>query len=488
MKFRNGAATDSLVLTFVRVVTACISILIYKLLAVNFSLDEYGVYSQAVLVSTTVTAITIMGMTDAINYFYNKDKGGEIGKSYVETIFALQIVIGLLGAFFILIFKEQIAEYFKEPQVAGLMIYVAFIPLLTNITNMLQVLFISYRRAKVIAIRNLLFSLFKVVAVFFASYLFKSIEIVLINSLVLDIAIVVYMVFYSRKHFFVIDVRKARFFQSKEIFAYSIPMAMFIITNSLSRNLDKLVIGWFASTEDLALYSIAAKELPLDMLTSSFITVLVPYITRYIAGKEFDKAASIFSKYIQISYTITWLIAGGAIAEARDLMVILYDSKYLSAVAIFVLYIVVDMFRFANTSIIFAAQGKTKELIIYSGSSVLLNFVLNIWLYKIFGITGPAIATVITTLLLSFIILARSGQLLKSNLIELVNIKQMILLLMEIIICGIVAHFIRISFFGGLPSLIAFGLTYAIYGIPLFALNYKRIFALLRDINSVKMR
>ena len=325
-------------------------------------------------------------------------------------------------------------------------------------------------------------------AVFFVIYLFKSIEIVLINSLFLDIAIVVYMVFYSRKHFFVIDVRKARFFQSKEIFAYSIPMAMFIITNSLSRNLDKLVIGWFASTEDLALYSIAAKELPLDMLTSSFITVLVPYITRYIAGKEFDKAASIFSKYIQISYTITWLIAGGAIAEARDLMVILYDSKYLSAVAIFVLYIVVDMFRFANTSIIFAAQGKTKELIIYSGSSVLLNFVLNIWLYKIFGITGPAIATVITTLLLSFIILARSGQLLKSNLIELVNIKQMILLLMEIIICGIVAHFIRISFFGGLPSLIAFGLTYAIYGIPLFALNYKRIFALLRDINSVKMR
>lgn len=69
MKLRNGAATDSLVLTFVRVVTACISILIYKLLAVNFSLDEYGVYSQAILVSTTVTSITIMGMSDADKLF-----------------------------------------------------------------------------------------------------------------------------------------------------------------------------------------------------------------------------------------------------------------------------------------------------------------------------------------------------------------------------------------------------------------------------------
>lgn len=148
MKLRNGAATDSLVLTFVRVVTACISILIYKLLAVNFSLDEYGVYSQAILVSTTVTSITIMGMSDAINYFYNRDKGGEVGKSYVETTFALQIIIGVIGAIAILVFKNQIAAYFDEPKVAGMMIYVAFIPLLTNVTNMLQILFVSYRRAK----------------------------------------------------------------------------------------------------------------------------------------------------------------------------------------------------------------------------------------------------------------------------------------------------------------------------------------------------
>ena len=112
-------------------------------------------------------------------------------------------------------FKNQIAAYFGEPKVAGLMIYVAFIPLLMNVTNMLQVLFISYRRAKIIAVRNLLFSVFKVFAVFLASYLFKTIEVVLINSLVLDIIMLVYMVWYSRKHFFVIDIRKARFFQTK---------------------------------------------------------------------------------------------------------------------------------------------------------------------------------------------------------------------------------------------------------------------------------
>ena len=488
MKLRNGAATDSLVLTFVRVVTACMSILIYKLLAVNFSLDEYGVYSQAILVSTTVTSVTIMGMSDAINYFYNKDKGGEVGKSYVETTFALQIIIGLIGAIAILVFKNQIAAYFDEPKVAGMMIYVAFIQLLTNVTNMLQILFVSYRRAKIIAVRNLLFSVFKVFAVFLASYLFKTIEVVLINSLVLDIIMLVYMVWYSRKYFFVIDIRKARFFQTKEILAYSIPMAMYIITNSLSRNLDKLVIGWFGTTEDIALYSIAAKELPFDMLTSSFITVLVPYITRYIAEKKYDKAADTFSKYIQISYTITWLIAGGAIVGARDLMVILYDPKYLSATTIFVLYIIVDMFRFANTTIVFAAKGRTKELIIYSGSAVLSNLVLNIWFFNIFGIVGPAISTVLITCVLSVIMLFRSGQLLKTKVTELINVKQMLTILVEIIICGIIAHQIQIRFLDGFSSLVTFGLTFVIYGTPLLLLNFKRVLALLKGINSVKMQ
>lgn len=57
-----------------------------------------------------------------INYFYNRDKGGEVGKSYVETTFALQIIIGVIGAIAILVFKNQIAAYFEEPKVAGMMI------------------------------------------------------------------------------------------------------------------------------------------------------------------------------------------------------------------------------------------------------------------------------------------------------------------------------------------------------------------------------
>ena len=75
MKKRNkqsGAATSSILLMSVQIVTTILGLIITKLLSVNFSLKEYGTYSQALLVTTTVTSISILGLTNATNYFYNR--------------------------------------------------------------------------------------------------------------------------------------------------------------------------------------------------------------------------------------------------------------------------------------------------------------------------------------------------------------------------------------------------------------------------------
>ncbi|HFU4497075.1 TPA: lipopolysaccharide biosynthesis protein [Streptococcus suis] len=484
---KGGAAIDSLMLTFVRVITALISIIIYKLLAVNFSLDEYGLYSQVTLVATTMTSITIMGMSDALNYFFNKDLGGETGKQYVRTIIALQCIIGFVGAIGILVFNNQIAGYFKNQEVRGLLIYIAFIPLLTNLLNMFQVMFVSYRKSKIIAARNLTYSILKVLVVAVASYWLKSIKCVLIGSLVIDLLMVGYMVCYCNRNFFKVDIFKANLNLAKEIFFYSLPMAAFIITNSLSRNMDKLVIGWYGDSTELALYTIGAKELPFDMLTASFITVLIPYITRFIANKEYDKAVSVFSKYIQISYVITWLIAGGALVTSKELMLLLYDRKYISALMVFCLYILVDMFRFANTSLVFSAQGRTRELVVYSGSALTLNVILNIVFYKWFGFVGPAVATVLITLVLSIVMLTRSGFLLNSNLLALLNIKQLIVIFLECLVCGFIAFIIKCRLLQNMPTLLVFIVTYMVYGVPLLLMNLKRVIGLFKSINDVKM-
>lgn len=70
---------------------------------------------------------------------------------------------------------------------------------------------------------------------------------------------------------------------------FSIPMAIYVLTNSLTRDIDKYVISAFADTETLAIYTNASKILPFDMLTASLITVLIPIITRLINQKNMEK-------------------------------------------------------------------------------------------------------------------------------------------------------------------------------------------------------
>ena len=119
---------------------------------------------------------------------------------------------------------------------------VAFLPLLQNLIPMLQVLFVSVGRAKLIAVRNLIISLARLVAVIIACYVTKDIILIFYVLLVLDIGqIIFFMVSFARLKYS-IRIKHTCFKYMKPILAFSIPMAVYLLTNSLSRDLDKYVI------------------------------------------------------------------------------------------------------------------------------------------------------------------------------------------------------------------------------------------------------
>ena len=60
LKAMNGAAVDSIILTFIQVVTTAVGLVVSKILSVNFSLTEYGTYSQVMLITATASSLTIL--------------------------------------------------------------------------------------------------------------------------------------------------------------------------------------------------------------------------------------------------------------------------------------------------------------------------------------------------------------------------------------------------------------------------------------------
>ena len=198
-------------------------------------------------------------------------------------------------------------------------------------------------------------------------------------------------------------------------------MAVYVLTNELARDIDKYVISFFSDTSTLAIYTNAAKLLPFDLITQSFITVLVPIVTRQIASKDYDKAQTTFRAYLRLGYVVTWIVAFGVVVNAKEAMLFLYDPKYLPGLSVFIVYLFVDMIKFANTSLILTAKGKSKTLMICSLSALGANFILNIILFKLLGILGPAIATLIITFGLVTVLLVLGGKEIQTSIFGLFN-------------------------------------------------------------------
>lgn len=492
MSLRNklhGAAVDSLALTFVQVITTLLGMAVTKLVAMNFSLAEYGTYSQALLVVNTTTSITILGLTNATNYFYNNTADPKKQESYVSTIFALQYIVGGLGAIAILALQIPLIHHFDNTELQPFLWFSAILPLLHNLLPMQQTLFVSIGKAKVIAVRNLIISVFRICIVALACYVTHDLLTVTILTLVSQIVQVVYFFVILNKHCFFINPFKAQFNLLPEILKFCLPMAVYVASRALLRDIDKYIIDFFMSPSDLALYTNASKQLPFDMITASFVTVLIPIVTRYINSKQLEKAKETFKAYLRLGYLATWILAAGAVVVAKPLMIFLYDEKYVAGLGVFIVYLFVDMIRFANVTTILGGAGKSKTLMYVSLASLAVNFVLNIvsikWLNM--GLLGPALVTLLVSFLTILLMLYFSAKELHCKIVHLFNFKEMALVTAEILAVGgacyglnlwlesMQFHYVAILF-----------IVYGVYACIMLALNYKKLLRCLKDINRMK--
>ena len=483
----KGTSSDAVILAVIQVITTVVGLLVSKLLSVRFSLSEYGTYSQTILVVTTASSLTVLGMTNAVNFFFNGNASTGEKQRYLSTIFDLQYILGSTCALVLIIFRHSIAGYFKNEQLIRLLWFAACLPVLQNLLPMMQVLFIAIGKAKFIAIRNLVISILRLASVIVASYITKNIETIIVLLVVLDAAqIALFRVLLNRAgiKLKILDFDKLKV---KEILIFCIPMSIYLMTNSLSRDIDKYVLSYFTDTETMAIYSNASKLLPFDLVTASFITVLIPIITRYIRNEEYCIAFQTFKAYLRLGYIVTWMLTFGAVVLSKDLMLFLYDEKYLPGIGVFVIYLFVDMFRFANTSLVLVAKGKTKTLMFMSIMALIANLIIDIPAYNVFGIIGPAATTLIITIILIVILLDRSSRELKNGIHNLFNWREVLLYALEVMIVGAGTYAFR-KILGQLklPSFASFIISYGLYFVILLSINRKRILDCLKEINQFK--
>ncbi|MGN0841513.1 MAG: oligosaccharide flippase family protein [Candidatus Ornithospirochaeta sp.] len=484
----SGASSGAIYLMFVRVVTILLGFVISRILSEYLTKLDYGTYSQIMLVVSTAASLSILGMADGVNFFFCNEQDKDRRESFVATIFSMQYIIGIVVAVAFIAFAVPICRYFDNTSLRPLLYISAFLPVFQNLISMLQVLFFTIGKSKSIAVRNLICSVVKLVTVVIACIYVQSLAIILISALVVDIIQCIFFYFVLHRNNCKFRLIKTDFSLVGRIFKYTIPMAGFTVVSTFARDMDKYVISAFMDTEMLAVYSNASKMLPFDIIMSSFVTILLPYITGYISKKRLSEAVSLYKQFLEMTYITTSILAVAVLICSSETMCLLYTEKYLDGLAVFCIYILVDIIRFTNITLVLSAAGKTLTILLVSLAGLVLNFVLNLICFYIFEFQGPAIATFIVTFMMGIIFLHYSAKELNTTVLKLFDVKYMIGFIAKAAIAGTVCLLIRNLLTNvDLNYIIVMAISMGIFGITMFALNFKRLFKILKYFEALKL-
>lgn len=479
---------DSIFLALTKLFTTAVGMISTMILSKMLSLEMVGTYVASNTIISLLTSLSILGLADGCNYFFNKTIDEKKQKDYVDTILGIQLFIGITIAVLVMIFRNQIVDFYDNQVLYGLMIYICLRPYFANTLLVLQILQVAIGKAKMIAVRNALMSLFKISIISLTAFWTRDIKTIFVAYIIADIIMVILFATSFIKEKYRLNPFNIKISLIKPILTFSIPMGIYVMTNAFTRDLDKLVIGRFETSTNLAIYSNCSTLLPFDIISSSFLTIMIPIMTRYIAQNRLKQCQTLFSCYLKVGYLSTFVFTTAAILFADELICFLYDPKYLSGKTIFILYIVVDMLKFVNLSLVLSAKGRTKTLMKISLFTLAGNAVLNLLFYYIWGLIGPAIATVLITVVNTLILLTISANIVGTNIVKLIDFRNLCEFLGQLLVGSAITILIKsILLQLGVSQYILMFFVGGSFCLIMILVNFKEIKNTFSKINSMKL-
>ena len=391
-KLNKNLSAQAFLLTASRVVTLLISLVTNMLLSRFRSLEEFGTYSEIIVVITLAVSIFTLGLPNSINYFLPKSKdAGQRDKFlsvYYFSITAISVVMGLV----LVIATPIIVKYYDNPSIEMYSYLLLIIPWTKVIIGGRSNMFVATSRATKEITHNVLNSIFLLLIILFTKVLNESFNFYLILYVVVEVVFTIAVYFETYRLMDKINLSfDLKFF--KQILAFSIPMGLSSAVGTLCAEVDKLMIGWLYDEASVAIYSNAGRELPITYLSTSFTAVMLPQIVKLLSDEKKEKAVKLWRDSIELCFIIMNFFSVVCVVFAPQIISLLYSDKYLDGVNVFRIYSLVLSLRVTYWGMMLNAYGKSKTILYTSVISLMSNVILNVICYFAFGFSGPAVAT-----------------------------------------------------------------------------------------------
>ena len=409
---------DVVRLTTSKVITLCITMLTGMMLARFRTIEEYGVYSELLLVVSLTTSLLMLGLPNSINYFLARAEDQAERRRFLSVYYTLSTILSAVIGLVLILAIPLIEAYFHNPSIRNFAYFLAIYPWTVIITSSVENVLVVYQRTWFLMLFRLVSSVALLLTVLVVQWcgLGFSAYIYALTAVSAALSLAVYFITSRLCEGLKFGWDKALI---RQVFIFSIPMGLGAVVGTLNTEIDKLLIGYLMDTEQMGIYTNAAKELPLTVVATSITAVLLPRLTRMIKREKTREAIRLWKVAVELALIVIALAVAGLVTYAEEVVTILSSEKYLPGVPVFRVYSLNLLLRCTYFGIVLQGFGATKKILQCSILSLILNVILNPLFYYLFGMIGPAIATFLAILLILLLQLYMTSKVTKISFSEI---------------------------------------------------------------------
>jgi len=169
-----------------------------------------------------------------------------------------------------------------------------------------------------------------------------------------------------------------------------------LMVAELLYNSDVLMVNFFLGSEQTGLYKAALVPTTFVWFIPRIIQMsILPSFSNFWSNDRIEYLTAISAKALRYIFIIVILLAGGLFVLARQFVTVYYGESYLAS-ALPIQILLIGTIGFSLSRIydpILLASESLKLSFLCSGSALVLNVLLNLFLIPGYGIVGAAIGT-----------------------------------------------------------------------------------------------
>ena len=379
--------------------------------------SEYGLYN---FVSSIISYLSLLSLGFGAGYirFYSRYKAKDDRES-IKKLNALYLVVfatmGVVSFVAGLVISFNCGIFFNSTYTAGdlRIAKVLMIFLTINLTASFPAsVFTSYITSqekfiflKLINIINTVLSPCLCIAVLFLGY--GSIGMVITTTIISFVTIIINVVYCFTKLKMRFKFGRPEKGLFKEIFLFSLFIAINQIIDQINYQTDKLILGKMINATAVAIYAVASTINSMYLqLSTSISSIFIPKVHQIVNSSNSDKdkddkLTELFIQLGRIQYFILMLVLTGFIFFGEYFIVKWAGEEYKLAYTLILMLIIPSTVPLIQNIGIEIQRAKNKHQfrsVVYL-IVALLNLGISIGLCKVWGIVGVVVGTVISNLI-----------------------------------------------------------------------------------------